>query len=92
MGSSGYGDQARQLSTVKISSAVDNSFVLNVGEGDYTQMELQLYSKQPSLLVATTPENEVFRLDATGMLQASIVRKKGCVDVCVAGSKACGGL
>ena len=91
---SGDDDQAGQLSTIKISSAVDPKYILNVGESSFEQLELQLYrlsGPEPAVLSATTPENEVFRLDSTGMLQASIARKNGCVDVCVAGSKACGG-
>lgn len=86
-------DQTGQLSTIMIRSAVDPKYILNVGESSFEQLELQLYrlsGPEPTVLSGTTPENEVFRLDATGMLQASITRKHGCVDVCVAGSKACG--
>ena len=85
-------DRAGQLSTVKIISAVDGSYLLNVGESASTQLELQLYPKQERVSSSgATPENELFRLDGTGMLQASIAHKNGCVDVCVAGSKACAG-
>jgi len=86
-------DWAGQLSTVKINSAVDGSYLLNVGESAFTQLELQLYASQHEQVSSSgaTPENEIFRLDATGMLQASIADKNGCVDVCVAGSKACAG-
>ena len=82
----GVDDQAGQLSTVTIASSVDSSFVMNVGEDDYTELELQLYPKQSG----SASENELFRLDASGMLQASITHKGGCMDVCEAGSPHCG--
>jgi hypothetical protein len=73
---------------------VDGSYLLNVGESDAEQLELQLYrlpGEHKRSSSGATPENEIFRLDSTGMLQASIAHKNGCVDMCVAGSKACAG-
>ena len=78
-------DQAGQLSTAKIKSAVDGSYLLNVGESDAEQLELQLYrlpGEHKRSSSGATPENEIFRLDATGMLQAS-VRKRIAASTCV---------
>ena len=99
MRESSHDDRAGQSSTIKIISAVDGSYLLNVGESGAEQLELQLYrlptQHEKDLSSRTTsgatPENEIFRLDTTGMLQASIAQKDGCIDVCVAGSKACTG-
>jgi hypothetical protein len=68
----------------EIVSEVDTGFVMNVGESPVAQMELQLYPKQTPI-----PQNDVFQLDGE-MLRAA-TKYKGCVDVCQAGSKACGG-